>query len=168
MGAPKKCGKCNKPKRPKNKKFKDKEGYCECGRPTVMTKDTLRKLGDAFSNGLTDEEACVYANIAPATLYVYQEENPKFKEYKEGLRLKPTIAARNNIARALNEKDLPTSKWYIEKKDPEFNPTKNIKLSGHLETTDLTEEMGEDELTALATIRAARRKRIQDKSKGLK
>ncbi len=43
-----------------------------------MTPDTLAKLETAFSMGLPDEQACLYAKIDPSTLYRYQEKNPKF------------------------------------------------------------------------------------------
>jgi len=39
----------NKRKRPKGNAFKNKKGYCECGRPTVLTKEVIQKLEDVFS-----------------------------------------------------------------------------------------------------------------------
>ncbi|WP_230334267.1 hypothetical protein [Streptococcus suis] len=32
------------------------------GRPTKMTQGTVKKLEEAFLRGLSDEEACLYAN----------------------------------------------------------------------------------------------------------
>ncbi len=55
------------------------------GRPTVVTKHVLRKLEEAFSWGCTDREAFFHANIASATFYAYQKDNPEFKERKEEL-----------------------------------------------------------------------------------
>ena len=48
------------------------------GRPTIMTPQVLQKLELAFSYGCTDDEACFFADIAPATLYNYQKEYPEF------------------------------------------------------------------------------------------
>ncbi len=47
-------------------------------RPTSFTKETLQKLEEAFAMDCTDEEACFYANIAPASLYNYQKQNKGF------------------------------------------------------------------------------------------
>ena len=50
------------------------------GRPTVMTKEVLSKLEMLFAHGLTDREACLIADINPATLYNYCNENPEFSD----------------------------------------------------------------------------------------
>lgn len=104
------------------------------GRPTKLTADVLQKLEDAFSNALTDEEACLYAGIAPRTLYDYQTRNPKFLQRKQALRLTPNIAARKTIVNALGD---PNHAWrWIEKKDPEMRPTSKIEHSGKIQVEE--------------------------------
>ena len=49
------------------------------GRPTVMTNPVLEKLEWAFLLGCSDKEACLWANIAPATLYNYQTKFPGYR-----------------------------------------------------------------------------------------
>ena len=71
------------------------------GRPPVITKETLAKLERAFSMGLPDEQACLYAEIDPSTLYRYQEKNPKFCDRKKLLKQNITMHARLNIARMI-------------------------------------------------------------------
>ena len=74
------------------------------GRPTVMTPDTLAKLKEAFLMGCTDSEACLYAgDIAPATLYNYQEKNPKFLELKEQWKQNPILEARGSVLKGLRK-----------------------------------------------------------------
>lgn len=86
------------------------------GRPTVMTKDVLQKLEYAFMRGLTDLEACDYADIGTTTLYNYCEENPAFRERKEELKQHPTAKARLNVAEAIEGGDVDISKWWLERK----------------------------------------------------
>jgi len=161
MARPKNCGKCNKPKRPKGNKFKELPNYCECGRPTVMDKDMIQKLEDAFSNSLPDREACQYAGVSPATLYNYQTENPKFVERKEGLKLTPNIVARKSIVNSLG--DVRVAQWWLEKKDPDFKQVSKIEHAGSVEVVDKP-ALSDDEKKALLALREARKKRIQKES----
>ena len=55
-------------------------------RPTVMTPEVIAKLEEAFAWGCSDIEACLWADIAPKTLYVYQEKNPEFAQRKAALK----------------------------------------------------------------------------------
>jgi len=166
MARDKNCGKCNKPKRPKGKKFRDLEGYCECGRPPVIDKNILQKLEDAFMNGMSDEKACAYANICTATLYNYQLKNPKFIERKEQLKLRPDIKAQQTVVSRLGD---PQHAWkWLEKKDPSFMPKSKVELAGSIEVADLTTDMSKEEKDALEIIRKARRKRIEAESRKIK
>lgn len=45
------------------------------GRPTKMTQGTVKKLEEAFLRGLSDEEACLYADISKPTLYDYCDKS---------------------------------------------------------------------------------------------
>ena len=86
------------------------------GRPTVMTKEIIDKLEEAFLYGCTDKEACFLANISQPTLYDYCNLNPEFSERKEQLKDMPKIKARMNINKALDEGDKNLSQWYLERK----------------------------------------------------
>lgn len=67
-------------------------------------------------NGLTDREACLFANIAPSTLYDFCKENPVFSERKELLKEQVKIRAKLNVAEGINKGDRPLSQWYLERK----------------------------------------------------
>ena len=83
------------------------------GRPTIMTPQVLQKLELAFSYGCTDDEACFFADIAPATLYNYQKEYPEFMERKTLLKTRPILLARQTIVNAL-QTDTRAAQWYLE------------------------------------------------------
>lgn len=100
-----------------------KDGKKDTGRPTSMTSETINKLVYAFSIGCSDEEACIYANIVPSALYRYQKDHSDFKEYKDTLKKKPVLMAKQNIIKAMDINENPdckslidTSKWYLERK----------------------------------------------------
>lgn len=85
------------------------------GRPSVMGELTLQKLEVAFKVGCSDEEACFYADISPRTLYNYQSENEEFTQMKVVWKKRPVLKARQVVVQAIENNDLPTAKWYLEK-----------------------------------------------------
>lgn len=84
------------------------------GRPPVIDDLKLKKLEEAFATGCTDEEACSYADIAPKTLYNYQNANPEFLQRKELLKQKPFLKARKTIMNSLDS--VQGAQWFAERK----------------------------------------------------
>lgn len=115
----------------------------EIGRPTAMTEEVIRKLEDGFLKGFTDREACLFAGIAPSTLYKYCEENPDFSERKELLKEQIKMRAKDNIATAINTGDKTLSQWYVERRDPDFNPKQQIDHTTKGEKIVQTDEIVE-------------------------
>lgn len=109
------------------------------GRQTVMTTDVLQKLEDAFTNAFTDEMACLYAGISPATLYNYCQEHPKFLERKEVLKNSPNLAAQKKLVEDAAG-SVSGARWWAEHKMPEFMPKSKVEHAGKI-------EMGDGELT---------------------
>ena len=106
------------------------------GRPTVMTEETIQKLEYAFMKGLTDLEACLYADISKSTLYNYCEENPSFMDRKELLKEQVKMRAKLNISEAIENNDKDTSKWYLERKaKDEFSTKQEIKADVDADVT---------------------------------
>lgn len=114
------------------------------GRPTVMTEETIQKLEYAFMRGLTDLEACLYADISKSTLYNYCEENPEFMDRKEELKQHPTAKARLNVTEAIENGNEELSKWWLERKaKAEFSTKQEISADIDSEvniTIELTDE----------------------------
>lgn len=88
----------------------------KAGRPTVITKDSLSKLEEWFIYGYTDEQACLYAEISPATLYRYIEENKGFWERKELLKDQTKMRAKKVVSDKIKEWDDYNARWYLERK----------------------------------------------------
>lgn len=115
------CGKCKKPK-----------SECNCGRPKKITPKVLAKLEEAFMHTFTDEEACLYADINPSTLYRYQDENPEFSDRKRILRLTPNMHAKKMLV-AKVEGSLDQSRWWAKNKmRNEFSEKTEIEHSGSI------------------------------------
>jgi hypothetical protein len=98
------------------------------GRPTVMTKETLKKLEDAYLVGATHLEASIYAGISEVTLHDYRKKNPKYSKYIEGLRDNTTLQAKINVTNSINGGNLHDSKWYLEKRDKDFTPKQKNEI----------------------------------------
>lgn len=99
------------------------------GRPTKMTPATLDKLRYAFSIGATDKEACLYADISEDLLYKYQRENPEYIKEKEELKNNPCLKAKQNIYDSIVKGDESNSKWWLERRDPDFKPKKETDVN---------------------------------------
>lgn len=115
------------------------------GRPTVMTEEVLQKLEYAFMRGLSDVEACLYANIATSTLYNYCNDNPYFMERKEELKKYPTAQAKLNVTEAIENGDTDISKWYLERRaKDEFSTKQEIAADVNSDVT-INIELTDDE-----------------------
>jgi len=85
------------------------------GRPPAMTPETIAKLEEAFALGCTDREACLWADIATATLYKWQVKNPDFTERKAQLKETPILKARQSVIGALKD-DPKLALAYLERR----------------------------------------------------
>jgi hypothetical protein len=95
------------------------------------TKECLEKLDYAFSIDASIREACYYADISEAIYYHWVKNDPKLLERFNRLKNKPVLKARQNIANNLNEGDILTSKWYLERKvKKEFGQNLDIVSDG--------------------------------------
>lgn len=125
----------------RKKKAEEKK---DTGRPTVMTPETLQKLELGFMHGMTDVEACLYANISKSTLYNYCNENPAFMERKEELKKQPSVKAKLNVVNAIEMGDVDLSKWYLERRNKdEFSQKQQIEAEVNSEvniTIELVDE----------------------------
>jgi len=118
-------------------KRKPKKDHKKDWRPTVMTDDVVWKLLTAFSYWFSDVEACLYADIWKQALYDYCNKNPEFRDRKEALKNKPKMKAKMNVLEKINNKDIDTSKWYLERKAKDEFSTKQ-EIDNTLNITDYT------------------------------
>lgn len=100
------------------------------GRATVMTPEVIEKLEEAFLLGCTDVEACLAADIAPATLYNYQEKHPEFLERKEQLKQNPVYKARKTVVNAITKDPRLAMDYLSRKAKKEFGNNVDITTDG--------------------------------------
>lgn len=117
----------------------------KAGRPTVMTSEVIQKLELAFSKGLNDREACLYANIAPSTLVKYCQDNEDFSMRKELLKEQPKMKAKLILSDKLDEGDDKVAEWYLERKAKEEFSTKT-EIAGTINgAVQIVDDLGGDE-----------------------
>jgi hypothetical protein len=90
--------------------------YKNVGRPSVMTPEVIAKLEEAFSNAMTDNQACFLAGISHDSLDKYVKKNPSFGVRKELLKKSVDITAKKTLVGAVNGGDLPSVKFWLERK----------------------------------------------------
>lgn len=98
-------------------------------RPTIMKPDVIAKLEEAFAWGCSDVEACLWADIAPATLYKYQEKHPEFTERKAELKETPIMLARKTVIKGVKVNPDLALKFLERKKKDEFSTKTETDLS---------------------------------------
>jgi hypothetical protein len=85
-------------------------------RKTVITEEVISKLLEAFSMGYKVNHACLYAEICKQTFYNYCNKTEGFLEHCHELRQHPSIKAIALINKAINEGDVNSAKWWLERK----------------------------------------------------
>ena len=87
------------------------------GRPSVLDRETVRKLEDALKCGSSVIEACSYANISRSTFYEHANKNVDFSNKMDVAKQHMFLKARQVIRNAIENNDIKTSMWYLEKYD---------------------------------------------------
>ena len=86
------------------------------GRPTVITQDTVRKLEQAFKDGLSVSEACFISGIGKRTFYDHKASDEDFAHKMELGKAYVTLRAKKVVVQAINDGNLTAAKWYLERK----------------------------------------------------
>jgi hypothetical protein len=86
------------------------------GRPTVMTNATVQKLEAALRDGFNVEMACHVSGVGRSTYYQHLQSNPDFADKMALAHDWTTQRAKQVIGTAINNGDLPTAKWWLERK----------------------------------------------------
>ena len=97
-------------------------------RPKVINDTLLAKLEYAFKRGYSNAEACLHANIDEATLYRYFKDHEEFSKKSKVLKSNMLLKAKEIVNDRIEEKDLDTAKWYLERRNKdEFSPRTDLK-----------------------------------------
>lgn len=107
------------------------------GRRSSVTKEVIKRLEEAFMYGFSDNQACVYASVSRTAFYRFLSKNEPIRDRFKALKRHVRLQARFNVAKAIEAGDLEVSRWYLERRDPEFSMKKRV---GVVEAPPLTEE----------------------------
>lgn len=93
------------------------------GRKCTITEERVSKLVQAFNAGANVQEACFYALISKESYYRRYSTDKEFRNTVESAKRYLSIAAKRNIAQKIMSGDIALAKWYLERRDPDFNGT---------------------------------------------
>ena len=94
----------------------------------VELSEVVSKLKVGFSKGYNQLEACLYAGISKFTYYKYFGDDAELLAEFDRHKSNPTMLAKDNIMESLAEGDINTSKYVLDRKDPDYKPTTTQKL----------------------------------------
>ena len=95
-----------------------------------LTGDLIKKIREAWELGIVSERGvCSYVGISAPTYSKYMTMCPELEELKELCQEKINIEARKNIKKAIERGHLDTSKWYLEKTDPQFQKNSDTTVN---------------------------------------
>jgi len=86
------------------------------GRPTVIDSATVQKLEAAFRDGFSVSAACYLSGISRSTYYDHCEHNEDFSDKMNVAKQWVTEQAKKVVVQAINKGDLPTAKWWLERR----------------------------------------------------
>lgn len=102
------------------------------------TPTVIKALEEALGLGCSIVNACLQAGISESTYHRWCEEDEKLKKRFAMLRQKQILKARKIIDKALNENDVNTAKWYLERKcKDEFSPTVKQEIEQSVTVTKI-------------------------------
>lgn len=90
------------------------------GAPTKYTPNVVNKLVAAFNNAFNITEACEYSGISRETYYNWLENQEGFSDKMSEAQSAPNRKAKEVVITAMNEGDVNTAKWYLDRRDPDF------------------------------------------------
>lgn len=92
------------------------------GRPTVFDEEVVALLVASLQNGLNITQSCLQAGISRDAYYDRVNKDTDFSDKMSIAQEYGSMKARQNLLEAISNKDKEVSKWYLERKDPEFKP----------------------------------------------
>lgn len=92
----------------------------EPGRPSKLNVTVVSLLIAAFNNGFNITEACIYAGISRDTYYDWLKNQTGFSDKMTEAQNAVNRKAKEVITQSINAGDAAASKWWLERKDPEF------------------------------------------------
>lgn len=95
-----------------------------------LSPEIIKKMREGWELGITTQTGmCSFVGISQPTYTKYLEENPELEELRQLCQEKINIEARKNIKKAIERGHLDTSKWYLEKTDPQFQKNSDTTVN---------------------------------------
>lgn len=104
--------------------------------------EIIKKLENAFSHGLTDEQAQFLAGISESSFLRYLKKNPEFRRRKEQLKGSPDILAQKTIISVIGQPQWAA--WWLKHKTDKFTEKHKHEFKGALtmkSVRDITPEL---------------------------
>lgn len=89
-------------------------------------KVTLSKLEKVWALDGTDEEASFFANISTASLSRYLKAHPEYKEFRNRLKERPVLEARQSVVKHMKRDGGLALKYLERKKKKEFSTRQEV------------------------------------------
>jgi len=86
------------------------------GRPTVIDESTVRKLEQAFRDGLSVSEGCFVSGIGRTAYYSRIGTDEAFANKMERAKQYVNIKAKKTVAQAISDGNINAAKWWLERK----------------------------------------------------
>jgi hypothetical protein len=87
------------------------------GRPKAVTPEVVHELIDNISRGFDVTSACILSGISTSTYYNELARNQRFMDKMTIAQRSPIILANGIVIGAINQGDLKTAKWLLERED---------------------------------------------------
>lgn len=117
------------------------------GRPTIIDENVVKILEEVLKAGSTVTQACYIAQISRQVFYNHIREGGEFLYRINTARNFLQVRALKNVANAIEEGDLKTSKWFLEKCLPIEAETRHRETNDvEIEIKPTEKEMNIDEL----------------------
>lgn len=120
-------------------------------RPSKQTPETVRALEEALGLGCNVVDACLQAGISESTFYDWCKADKKLSDRLSKLKKKQVLKARNVVDKALDDGDVNTAKWLLERKEKEEFSTQINQVVDATVSKKTAQEMTDDELLRIAT-----------------
>lgn len=132
-----------------NKPAKATKSQNKVGRPSKMTDEVVKNLEFAFMQGLSDQEACLFAGISKQTLYNYQTDHPEFIDQKAAFKSNVKMHAKLNLAKeVIEKKNVELSLFVLERTVDEYKPKQEV--SANVDMAARYAALSDEELAKIA------------------
>ena len=107
----------------------------------VMRKEILMELCKLWELGLTDNDAARTLGVSNQTLTQWNRKWPELDELRYLCQNKTRVKARENITKAIDKGHLDTSKWFLERTDPQFQKNTDTTQVNIINVSDRENEL---------------------------